>query len=374
MIRLTRSKASLRFSTADSWRWVLCAAALALASCGGGGGGGADPGAPAQAGPSASATNPLTGTMYYVFAGKLNRFDMASSQNTEIATSADFKRSTFDVSTDGKEMLIFTELPKTTDAWLFNVNYSLVDSNNLKQVNSQFAVLDDSLGGWAKLSIDKSKVAALWENPSPRGDKPIQSIYVRDRTGKLITRYDRDSDGNPITEAAWLPDGNLLLNSKLGILKTTDTTLLRANVLFKPNLPSWGYIAVSPDGKRIALTSGRHIYTVNIDGSNLVQVTNSDKEDSETAPQWSPDGKYIAFRASLFAYTTGGVVQGGGTISQLLVVAADNKTYTLSKEYLESIGSSGILSGSANISGNGIYALQKAANAKVFAEYDVAWR
>lgn len=66
---------------------------------------------------------------------------------------------------------------------------------------------------------------------------------------------------------------------------------------------------VSPNGRRVAFTIGdvnfdanravNHIYVVQIDGSGLKQLTSGDK--SSSAPRWSPDGKKIA-------YTTGGQV------------------------------------------------------------------
>ena len=53
----------------------------------------------------------------------------------------------------------------------------------------------------------------------------------------------------------------------------------------------------SPDGKKLAFDSGRdgnhEIYTVNIDGTNLKRLTNSQNYDS--SPRWSPDGKRIVY-------------------------------------------------------------------------------
>src|SRR5262245_45703639 len=66
---------------------------------------------------------------------------------------------------------------------------------------------------------------------------------------------------------------------------------------------------LSPDGKTVAFTVGNvdkaanrtltHIYTVNIDGTGMKQITNGDK--SNSSPRWSPDGKRLAF-------TTGGQI------------------------------------------------------------------
>jgi Tol biopolymer transport system component len=59
--------------------------------------------------------------------------------------------------------------------------------------------------------------------------------------------------------------------------------------------PSW-----SPDGSRIAFVGAAapypynsEIYTMNADGSDLVNLTNSPSSDGD--PDWSPDGRKIVF-------------------------------------------------------------------------------
>lgn len=60
------------------------------------------------------------------------------------------------------------------------------------------------------------------------------------------------------------------------------------------NFPAW-----SPDGRRIAFSSGRdqvggaQVYVMNADGSGQTRLTHSAVE--ETYPAWSPDGRRIAF-------------------------------------------------------------------------------
>src|SRR5207253_7159902 len=57
--------------------------------------------------------------------------------------------------------------------------------------------------------------------------------------------------------------------------------------------PRW-----SPDGKRIAYTTGGQVWTMDADGSHRDQVTKISTDAG--GPLWSPDGKWIAFVSDVY--------------------------------------------------------------------------
>jgi Tol biopolymer transport system component len=78
---------------------------------------------------------------------------------------------------------------------------------------------------------------------------------------------------------------------------TTGETYLFAN----PGLGQYEDLTWSPDGTRLAFVAtpsagngSTEIYTIDADGSNLVQITQNEVDDD--SPAWSPDGTRLALR------------------------------------------------------------------------------
>ena len=58
----------------------------------------------------------------------------------------------------------------------------------------------------------------------------------------------------------------------------------------------------SPDGRKIAFEENGDIFSINVDGSNRINLTNHPATDIE--PSWSPDGSRIIFISSRVFYLT----------------------------------------------------------------------
>ncbi|NJK43400.1 MAG: hypothetical protein HC933_03275 [Pleurocapsa sp. SU_196_0] len=332
---------------------------------------------PGEAGNLAAAP-PLKGQMYYGFAGRMYRLNLSTGAVQKIdipkleVLGSVVGSSYFDVSLDNRDLVLFTRpYPDVGDCRFVNI----VSSANVNEVRSRFKFCQER--AWFKLSPDKTKVAAAITYFDTKASKERTFVRIVDRAGKTIAQYTVDDAGNDFQEMSWLPDGNLVMSTAYGLFKTDDTSLLHATRTFTPKFDKWGFISVSPNGQRVAFRANRHIWTSNLDGSKLTQVTDSEGDAQEFAPQWSPDGTRLAFRARIFAYTLGGPVQGGGSLDLLVVVPADGKTYALNKNYLRNVSS--VTNGTEEIVGvNGVVVVkQKDERGKSYnvpVENDVSWR
>ena len=122
-------------------------------------------------------------------------------------------------------------------------------------------------------------------------------------SARLVTKFDEKYYGS------FTPDGRLVMagshksvstdgqeyHSKMPGIFITDKTF--ANVTrIDPDLDDPGpyHPSVSPDGKKIIFILSNHVWVMDLDGKNMKQLTAVDRDNIETFPQWSPDGKFVA--------------------------------------------------------------------------------
>jgi Tol biopolymer transport system component/DNA-binding winged helix-turn-helix (wHTH) protein len=128
-------------------------------------------------------------------------------------------------------------------------------------------------------------------------------------------------------ELSWTPDSKIVYESEAGA--SPAISVMEADGsgarLLTGELSGRAYVGwakVSPDGRYIVFTSDlkgeRHIWRMNIDGGNPIQLTNGTGEDN---PYWSPDGRWVFYtileRAGANLPMIGRVSIDGGEMKRL---------------------------------------------------------
>ena len=98
----------------------------------------------------------------------------------------------------------------------------------------------------------------------------------------------------------WLPNNSILFTFDKFILKS-DPPYTSITSVKEMNYSDWGNIHANQDGSKIALRIDKHIYLMKADGTDLVQVTESDREEREAV--FSPDGRHLLVAANYYPGT-----------------------------------------------------------------------
>jgi Tol biopolymer transport system component len=171
---------------------------------------------------------------------------------------------------------------------------------------------DASRDGDPAWSPDGSRIAFVTD----RHNDP--ELYVMNADGSDPVRITTRTGGDD--GPSWSPDGTRIVfrsvrdvNSEIYTVNAdgTDLTRLTNNAAVDAQ-PDW-----SSTGRIVFVSNRDHsageIYVMNADGSNVVRLTNNDVE--EVDPAWSPDGSMIAFARRVECYY--------GCVGDIFVMNAD---------------------------------------------------
>lgn len=225
----------------------------------------------------------LTGTIYYDWASE-GILKISLPDGTGGAFIPDnFKLNNFDISIDGKHKLTVVDEQTLGE---YPIRFTLSDIADGRVVE-EFVYHSPSLSAYSKgfLSHDNSHILVV-SNDEEDG------ITILKRNGELVGRIS-DINGEELgfnETRLWLPNNALLITHKNYIIRL-DPPYTSGKLIKEMDYAEWGELAVNQAGTQLALQIDNHVYTMNIDGSDLKQVTTSNFK--ESVPVFSPDGKYL---------------------------------------------------------------------------------
>ncbi|WP_119079073.1 hypothetical protein [Chitinophaga alhagiae] len=258
-------------------------------------------GTPAQLGP---------GTIYYDWANDgILTFNLATA-TVSVAQQSDVGRNGWDISIDGTKYLQAED--KSGGGYDTEI-YTLTDLAN-GTVISRF----EKVSGYAnhtfpKLSHDVKLIAV-----PPTYDDGLLVLDLQGRVLHHLTAFQGESIAKG--DINWMPDNSLLFRTGNKICRT-NPGFTQAWVIKELNFADWKDLAVSRNGTKVAFAAGNHIWMMNADGSNLVQVSASGQV--EVSPVFSPDGNWLLIGTDY--HTTGPF----GYIWRLVAIPADGKLYNV---------------------------------------------
>jgi WD40-like Beta Propeller Repeat/ZU5 domain len=175
----------------------------------------------------------------------------------------------------------------------------VVDTNNLSEMNIDGTGVRPIVVHDVTIKTPSAHDDAHYAPVVSPDDKLIayvgidDSIWVVERsTGIVAATFPAGGVTSGWERPTWTPDGRIVAAGLFGNpgLYISDVALTKLT-RFDPNLDRPRWPCVSPDGTQVAFQLASHISLMNLDGTNLRQVTTSTY--NETQPFFSPDGKWL---------------------------------------------------------------------------------
>lgn len=302
----------LSFVLQATRRWVCIALALSAAACGGGGGDAGDgsgPGTP-------PAGSERTGLLVYTSINKVLGVDMATGSTATLFTT-DYDRSYVGTGVGPNGELAVAYNSSTTGP---TSDLTILKPDGSTEISMD---LSYTIEGQPKFSPDGTKIA--FTSGVYKGGKLTYFTQVVSREGEDLYYF------SGLNRPGWMPDGRLVMISDDGNLDlyVSGKSYLDPVTLI-PNSSDIGSFSVHPDGTKIAFSRGlgdgaRHIYVMNIDGSNTAQVTTSDSSE-ETRVLYSPSGNELLVTSyGCIGVSDSGLTAGDTERDLIHVIPADSR-------------------------------------------------
>lgn len=237
------------------------------------------------------------GKLITEYTGDLRYYDFDSREETTVFKEAGMPS----VTEDGEVVTTSNKFPAHKNL----IQFADPDFNHVKTVL-------DLHDGWIGGSVHGYKI-------SPNGQYIAVSVtswdgYKINKNGTVVF----DKDGNIVArfekkyQPDWTPDGRLVVtgayiatstDGKVGTDQDGEQGIYLSNKEFTalkridPDLdnPPPATAVVSPDGERVAFIKNNHLWVMDLDGSNVQQLTAVSGDNAESFPCWSPDGSFVAF-------------------------------------------------------------------------------
>ncbi len=141
------------------------------------------------------------------------------------------------------------------------------------------------------IALALSAVAAVQAQSSPRTRFSVQEMLKIQR----VADPQLSTDGRSVAYQVSVPDvaANRNRTQLFVVAAAGGEPKQLTSGAASSSSPRW-----SPDGRRLAFTTGGQVWTMSPDGSDRRQVTNISTGASD--PLWSPDGKWIAFASEVY--------------------------------------------------------------------------
>ena len=256
----------------------------------------------------------LSGNIIHEYTTEVKKINLSDWSESTFFTYSAYSTVDWDVSKDGKLRLISERPAGVYDQNKF-ILVNVADGTIMKEFMYK-PLIGNSTSNSGEISFDNSQILI-----NPDYDN---GVVIIDMDGQVKHRLDgiNDKKLGLGDRARWLPGNSILVSFDGKYLLKADPPYTNLTLVKEMNYEQWGNVRVSRDGQKVSMYIGNHIYLMNIDGSNLTQVTESGS--AENFAEFSPDGKHLLVGCEYIHAPV-----SGRSNWKLKVIPADGQLYNL---------------------------------------------